>query len=191
MTETTQPSARSSGPPLGGTHGEWRYRLLHFHLPLAVVSGAAMFLFMALPSFDVSGYSHARPSRAVFAQHQGEGGSMGHGAEHAGRRDHGAGHHGPRSHGGHNAANTAPTDHGHEQAESGHAARTPGGRERRQFNRQLTFATGYVATVLLALTLVIGTANLLLGRRNPVSNYLRRDVGAWTAIFGAVHTIFA
>lgn len=43
-------------------------------------------------------------------------------------------------------------------------------------------ATGYVALGLLAFTLLIGPANLLLRRRNPVSNYLRRDAGAWTAI---------
>jgi sulfoxide reductase heme-binding subunit YedZ len=54
---------------------------------------------------------------------------------------------------------------------------------------RLTTATGYVATGLLALTLVIGPANLLLRRRNPVSSYLRRDVGAWTAVFSVVHVI--
>jgi methionine sulfoxide reductase heme-binding subunit len=52
-----------------------------------------------------------------------------------------------------------------------------------------TIATGYVATLLLALTLVIGPANLLLGRRNPVSSYLRRDLGTWTAIFSVVHVV--
>jgi sulfoxide reductase heme-binding subunit YedZ len=52
-----------------------------------------------------------------------------------------------------------------------------------------TVATGYVATVLLALTLLIGPANLLLGRRNPVSSYLRRDLGTWTAVFSVVHVI--
>jgi len=52
-----------------------------------------------------------------------------------------------------------------------------------------TIATGYVATTLLALTLLIGPANLLLRRRNPVSSYLRRDLGTWTAIFSVVHVI--
>jgi sulfoxide reductase heme-binding subunit YedZ len=55
--------------------------------------------------------------------------------------------------------------------------------------RRLTTATGYVALALLALTLLIGPANLLLRRRNPVSGYLRRDVGAWAAIFSVVHLI--
>jgi sulfoxide reductase heme-binding subunit YedZ len=56
--------------------------------------------------------------------------------------------------------------------------------------QRLTVATGYVATGLLALTLLIGPANLLLRRRNPISSYLRRDVGAWTAGFSIVHVIF-
>lgn len=54
---------------------------------------------------------------------------------------------------------------------------------------QLSTPTGYVATLLLALTLLIGPANLLLRRRNPVSTYLRRDVGTWTAMFSVVHVI--
>jgi hypothetical protein len=61
----------------------------------------------------------------------------------------------------------------------------------RSFERRLTTATGYVALALLALTLLIGPANLLLRRRTPVSNYLSRDVGTWAAIGSVVHTIFA
>lgn len=56
--------------------------------------------------------------------------------------------------------------------------------------RQLTFATGYVALGLLGLTLLVGPANPVLRRRNPVSSHLRRDVGTWTAIASAVHVIF-
>jgi sulfoxide reductase heme-binding subunit YedZ len=56
--------------------------------------------------------------------------------------------------------------------------------------RRFTVATGYVATGLLALTLLLGPANLLRRRRNPVSSYFRRDVGAWTAIFSAIHVVF-
>jgi hypothetical protein len=40
----------------------------------------------------------------------------------------------------------------------------------RSFTSQLTIATGYLATALLALTLLVGPANLLLRRRNPLSN---------------------
>jgi sulfoxide reductase heme-binding subunit YedZ len=59
----------------------------------------------------------------------------------------------------------------------------------RSFWRRLTTATGYVALALLALTLLIGPANLMFRRRNPVSSYLRRDVGAWTALFSGVHVV--
>jgi sulfoxide reductase heme-binding subunit YedZ len=54
---------------------------------------------------------------------------------------------------------------------------------------QMTIASGYVATALLGLTLLIGPANLLLRRRNPVSTYLARDIGTWAAIFSIVHVI--
>jgi sulfoxide reductase heme-binding subunit YedZ len=59
------------------------------------------------------------------------------------------------------------------------------------FILQSTSATGDLALVLLGLTLLIGPANLLLRRRNPVSSYLRRDVGTWTAIASVVHVILA
>jgi sulfoxide reductase heme-binding subunit YedZ len=59
------------------------------------------------------------------------------------------------------------------------------------FIQQSTSATGDLALVLLGLTLLIGPANLLLRRRNPVSSYLRRDVGTWTVIASVVHVILA
>jgi sulfoxide reductase heme-binding subunit YedZ len=55
--------------------------------------------------------------------------------------------------------------------------------------RQLASPTGDVALVLLAVTLLLGPANLLLGRRNPPHSYLRRDVGTWTALVSLVHVI--
>ena len=54
-----------------------------------------------------------------------------------------------------------------------------------------TVATGYIALGLLGLTLLIGPANLLVRRRNPVSTYLRRDMGTWTAVVSVVHVILA
>jgi sulfoxide reductase heme-binding subunit YedZ len=54
---------------------------------------------------------------------------------------------------------------------------------------ELASPTGDVALVLLALTLLIGPANLVLRRRNPTNNYLRRDLGTWTAIWSIVHVI--
>src|SRR5581483_34597 len=65
-----------------------------------------------------------------------------------------------------------------------------GGRQGRFFISRVTTATGYIATGLLGLSLLIGPANLLLRRRNPISSYLRRDIGWWTAIFSVIHVIF-
>jgi sulfoxide reductase heme-binding subunit YedZ len=56
--------------------------------------------------------------------------------------------------------------------------------------QRLTVGTGYIATGLLALTLLVGPANLLLRRRTPISSYLRRDAGMWTAAFSAIHVVF-
>jgi methionine sulfoxide reductase heme-binding subunit len=85
---------------------------------------------------------------------------------------------GPESHGG---------DHAGFMHHGGDHSRqtSDGGRD----YQQLVMATGYVALGLLGLTLLIEPANLLLGRRVPISNYLCRDVGTWAAIFSAVHVI--
>jgi sulfoxide reductase heme-binding subunit YedZ len=64
------------------------------------------------------------------------------------------------------------------------------GGQHRSFVPQFIFATGYLALGFIAVTLLIGPANLLLRRRTPVSNYLSRDVGTWAAIGSVVHTIF-
>ncbi len=64
------------------------------------------------------------------------------------------------------------------------------GRELRFLLSRVTTATGYLASGLLGVTLLIGPANLLLRRRTPVSSYLRRDVGMWTAMLSVVHVIF-
>jgi methionine sulfoxide reductase heme-binding subunit len=61
----------------------------------------------------------------------------------------------------------------------------------RSFGSWLTIATGYLATALLAVTLLVGPLNLLLRRANPLSNYLRRDLGTWVVIFGALHVVLA
>jgi sulfoxide reductase heme-binding subunit YedZ len=52
---------------------------------------------------------------------------------------------------------------------------------------KLSFATAYLALVLLAVTLMIGPWNLIRGNRNPVSSDLRRDVGIWAGLLGVVH----
>jgi methionine sulfoxide reductase heme-binding subunit len=61
----------------------------------------------------------------------------------------------------------------------------------RSFGSWLTIATGYLATALLAVTLLVGPLNLLLRKANPLSNYLRRDLGTWVVILGALHVVLA
>lgn len=50
-------------------------------------------------------------------------------------------------------------------------------------------ASAYASLFLLATTLMIGPWNKLRGRANPVSSYLRRDVGIWAGMLGIVHVI--
>jgi sulfoxide reductase heme-binding subunit YedZ len=61
----------------------------------------------------------------------------------------------------------------------------------RSFGSWLTIATGYLSTALLAVTLLVGPLNLLLRRANPLSSYLRRDLGTWVVIVGALHVVLA
>jgi sulfoxide reductase heme-binding subunit YedZ len=83
-----------------------------------------------------------------------------------------------------------PMQMGHSQRQP--AGRTPGSQLPRRLSRgQFSVATGYLALGLLGVTLLIGPANLLLRRRNPVSSYLRRDVGAWTAAASIAHVTLA
>jgi sulfoxide reductase heme-binding subunit YedZ len=184
---STQPATRPSSQPLGGTSGDLRLRFLRFHVPLALASAVILVLFMSLPLFDISKY----PEPDIFSgplPRQGAGsqvGPMGHGGAHMGGMHHGGGHMGGMHHGGdhtgareHSGGSAGSTDHG---ADMLLTRRMP----------QFTVATGYLALGLLALTLLLGPANLLLRKRNPVSSYLRRDVGMWTAIFSVVHVIFA
>jgi methionine sulfoxide reductase heme-binding subunit len=53
----------------------------------------------------------------------------------------------------------------------------------------ISMATAYGSMVLLALSLMIGPWNKLRGRPNPVSGYLRRDIGIWAGILGLAHVI--
>jgi len=53
----------------------------------------------------------------------------------------------------------------------------------------LSMASAYASLVLLALSLMIGPWNRLRGRPNPVSGFLRRDIGIWAGVLGIVHVI--
>jgi len=153
-----QPVTPSLNQPLGGSSGNWHYRILCFHVPLALASVMVLFLFMSLPAFDPQAYPQESMGSGVFPEAAPQpvdgGGQISHGGDQTGSRD------------------------------------QSGGRQLRFFVSRVTTATGYIATGFLALTLLIGPANLLLRRRNPISSYLRRDVGTWTAIFSVVHVIF-
>jgi len=54
---------------------------------------------------------------------------------------------------------------------------------------RLSFATAYPALMLIAVTLLIGPWNLLMGKRTPTSSDLRRDVGIWAGILSIIHTV--
>src|SRR5262249_11117812 len=158
-----------SEQPLG-TGRDHRRRLLYHHLPLALASTVAFVLWMTVPIFQP-------------ARHEGEG----HGASHQGGGGGGgeAGHpRPPRGSGGHS---------GHAMGGSEHQFTGDGERQARMQERlflaRVTTGTGYIALGLLAFTLLIGPANLVLRRRNPVSSYLRRDAGAWTAVVSVVHVV--
>ncbi|MBI2919166.1 MAG: ferric reductase-like transmembrane domain-containing protein [Chloroflexi bacterium] len=146
---------------------------------------------MTLPLFDANVYLHADTQSGTFPQQReqreqrGEGRPMGDGGGQTGEADHGWGQTGTTSHGGDPAGTTG---HGGDQASG--LTPSPDQTQSRSFIRRFTVATSYVATGLLVLTLLIGPANLLLRRRNPVSNYLTRDVGTWAAIFSVVHVFY-
>jgi len=186
---------RSSERASGGS-GDLRRRVLRHHLPLALASAIATFLWMGLafsgppPSMGAAQHSPA-PAQATNAPTQATQ-APGHQMP---PEIAGAAGHGPRI--------AAPTAHPMPRTEQ--AAGTPahGGQgtrgadlggmvsvlQDRGFMSRFTTASGYVALGLLAITLLIGPANLLLRRRVPVSSYLRRDVGAWTAIVSVVHVV--
>lgn len=52
-----------------------------------------------------------------------------------------------------------------------------------------SFATAYPALVLLAATLLLGPWKLIAGKRNPVSDDLRRDVGIWAGALSLIHSV--
>jgi sulfoxide reductase heme-binding subunit YedZ len=159
-----------------------RRRLLRHYLPLALASAVVLVLFMTLPRFDsgrqVDIFSGTFPKDFPAGQ--------------SGPMQHGAGQAPPRQGGAHQIPpeilEQIPEEH---RSQIQGLSPTPEEVEDRSFVRRLTTATGYLAFALLALTLLIGPANLVFRRRNPVSSYLRRDVGAWTAVFSAAHVVIS
>ena len=173
-----QPATRCSNEPLGGSRGDWRHRLFRFHLPMAIASAAVVFLWLGLPIFRPTDEAaeHQMPMAAPAGQI----------ADHRMATRAGTGHQMPipdvRAPG-----DAAQMDHSSHQAASANGSLWL--MEYRGLLARFTTATGYVATGLLALKLLIGPTNLLLRKRNPISSYFRRDVGIWTAIVSVVHVI--
>jgi sulfoxide reductase heme-binding subunit YedZ len=204
----TTPANRPTTEPLGGTSGDLRHRLLRFHLPIAVVSAVVISVWINVPLFRPTGQqmpmNHEMPMPAQAAQPADQqvpipAAEPGQTSQHlnAMRRGQAAGHQMPAQ------AGQAP---GHEMSMPAQAAGAPAAIEHgssqlgspdamsslmqyRGLLSRFTTASGYVATGLLVLTLLIGPINLLLRRRNPISTYLRRDVGVWTGIISVVHVI--
>src|SRR3954471_19856230 len=54
---------------------------------------------------------------------------------------------------------------------------------------RLSFATAYIALVLLSLTLMIGPWKLFAGERPATSFDFRRDIGIWAGLTGVFHAV--
>jgi sulfoxide reductase heme-binding subunit YedZ len=50
-------------------------------------------------------------------------------------------------------------------------------------------STGYISLVILTISLIIGPLNLLLNNKNPISTYLRRDIGILGGTLAVMHSI--
>jgi sulfoxide reductase heme-binding subunit YedZ len=55
--------------------------------------------------------------------------------------------------------------------------------------QRISIGTGYVGVIFLAAALIVGPLNTLRGVSNPLSSYLRRDIGIMAGIFAVAHTI--
>jgi methionine sulfoxide reductase heme-binding subunit len=52
-----------------------------------------------------------------------------------------------------------------------------------------SMATAYVSTGLLTAAMLLGPMNVWLGRSNPASTDLRRDIGVWAGLGALLHTV--
>jgi len=53
----------------------------------------------------------------------------------------------------------------------------------------ITQATGYISIIILSISLIIGSVNILLKIKNPISTYLRRDISIIGGILALIHSI--
>jgi methionine sulfoxide reductase heme-binding subunit len=155
--------------------GDLRRRFLRHHVPLALASAVVLVLFMTVPPFDAT-YPPGNLFTDWYPREDFPAGEpMGQGGGHQPPQQQGGDHQIPPEHRGGQPEPTGPGEH---------TGQSSG------FTRQFTVATGYVATGLLVLTLLVGPGYLLLRRRNPISTYLARDAGMWAAVLSFVHVIF-
>lgn len=56
--------------------------------------------------------------------------------------------------------------------------------------QSLSIGTAYMSMLYFAAALSIGPLNLIRSRRNPVSSFLRRDLGIWAGLLALAHTFF-
>lgn len=59
---------------------------------------------------------------------------------------------------------------------------------KKDFITLITDVSGYIAIVLLSISLIIGAINVLMKRKNPVSSYFRRDIGISGGILAVIHS---
>lgn len=186
--------ARSIGPL--GANGQ-RHRMLFHHIPLAIASVGLIVLFTTLPRFDVNASDHVdlmtgafpqarasaaetKPDAQAHSHGQRTARGTNHGSERATAMEHGhdvrTGESSPVAHG---EARRGASDHGRYVSQ----ASGQQGASMSRIVQQLTVATGYVGVGLLAVTLLLGPANLVLGRRNPV--FVAEDGRPLTNSFGS------
>ncbi|WP_026838493.1 ferric reductase-like transmembrane domain-containing protein [Gillisia sp. JM1] len=53
----------------------------------------------------------------------------------------------------------------------------------------IIYTSGYLSIFLLAVSLLIGPLNLILRRKNPISTYIRRDIGIFGGVLGIIHSV--
>lgn len=58
-----------------------------------------------------------------------------------------------------------------------------------QWLARLSIATAYTGLAFLMIALIIGPFNLFVGRSNPVSSQLRREIGIIAGVFAVAHTV--
>ncbi len=185
-----------SGAP--NISGDLHRRLVRHYLPLALSTAVALVLFMNLPLFDANRYSPPTEilsegiSGAIASDQAPQSPAMNHGGKPTGTPSTDPGLDQPASpgmnHGG-NPTGTPSTGPGNDQPPKS-AGTDMGPDSSSLLMRRYSTGTGYVALLLLGLTLLIGPANLVLRRHTPVSSYLRRDVGICAAIASVVHVVF-